>query len=79
MKRYATRRVVTLLLLQIWTGSVFAQSGSGTHGMGDCMMNGETMAQMMGGFMIVPLLIGLLLLTLLILAIAALVKYLRHG
>lgn len=79
MKRYATRIVVTLLLLQIWTVSVLAQDGSSTRGTGGGMMHGETMAQMMGGFMIVPMLIGLLVLILLVLAIAALVKYLRQG
>lgn len=68
---------LTLLLLQFWTVLAMAQSGSG--GMGGGMMNGDTMSQMMGGFMIVPLVIGLLVVFALVLAIAALVKYLRQG
>lgn len=79
MKRYVTRLVVTLLSLSIWTGPALAQSGSGSGGMGGgSMMHGGSMAEMMGGFMVIPLLIGLLVLIVLVLAIMALVKYLRQ-
>lgn len=49
--------------------------------MGDgAMMDYECMmGMMMGGFMIVPALFGLLLAATLILAIIALIKYLRRG
>ena len=42
-------------------------------------MMGCNMGTMMGGFMIVPMLGGLLMFAVLILAIMALIKYLRHG
>ncbi|MDZ7829213.1 MAG: hypothetical protein U5K33_06910 [Halofilum sp. (in: g-proteobacteria)] len=42
-------------------------------------MMGCDMGMMMGSFMIVPIPGGLLLLVVLVLAIMALVKYLRHG
>lgn len=71
-------RTLLFALLLPWTGLALA-AGSGPGAMGDGGMMGCDMGMMMGGFMIVPMLGGLLLLVVLILAIMALVKYLRHG
>lgn len=67
-----------LMPLSFWSGLTLAAAGSGPGTMGDGgMMDCEGM--MMGGFMIVPALFGLLLAATLILAIMALIKYLRRG
>lgn len=71
-------RTLLFALLLPWTGLALA-TGSGPGAMGDGGMMGCDMGMMMGGFMILPMLGGLLLLIVLVLAILALVKYLRHG
>jgi len=76
--RSICRTLLSALLLP-WTGVALA-AGSGPGAMGDGGMTGCDMGMMMGGFMmIVPMLGGLLLLIVLVLAIMALVKYLRYG
>lgn len=66
--------------LLLWSGLALAAEGSGPGTMGGAGTMGCTgMMGMMGGFMIVPALFGLLLAATLMLAIMALVEYLRHG
>jgi len=68
------------MVLTFQDGVVLAAQGSGPGAMGSGgTAQCDGMMGMMGGFMIVPIAGSLLLLTLLILAIVALVKYLRHG
>lgn len=77
----------TLVSMFFWTGSALAAGDSGPGAMGDGGMMSDggmmqcdgMMGMMMGGFMIVPMLAALLLLVTLILAILALIKYLRRG
>lgn len=69
-----------LIPLLFWSGLSLAAEGSGPGTMGGAgTMECTGMMGMMGGFMIIPALFGLLLAAVLILAILALVKYLRHG
>ncbi|MDN3519088.1 hypothetical protein QWY84_15835 [Aquisalimonas lutea] len=61
--------MLSLMLLPSWSGLVLAQSDYGPGAMG----GGGS-----GGMMIIPMLFGLLVLAILILAVMALVKYLRQ-
>ena len=73
----AIQTIVWLALLPLWSGFALAAEGSPRGMGGDGMMecSGGMMAMMMGTSAI----IGLLLLATLILAILALIKYLRRG
>jgi len=74
------RASLLLIVLTFQEGLVLAAQGFGPGAMGSGgTAQCDGMMGMMGGFMIVPIVGSLLLLTLLILAIVALIKYLRRG